>query len=320
MLEIFLAILAFFLILFFIILITKFIQTEQKINAIDKNFSLIIKNIQDLYTKNIDFLSDSSRDNQNLMEIVNQKIVRLEQTNTKILSIVDTIQKLEDVFLNSKKRGLWGERNLETLISDFLPSYKFQSQYKTKSGYIIDFVILFDEKILPIDAKFPLENYLQEDFKINEDQIKSFARSIKAKIDEASKYVNIDENPFGIVFLYLPAEGLYSFVLGEQKLNMIFNVLEYATRKNVILVSPNTFIPYLNFFLKYFVRQNVSNDFDLIYKELQTIIKEFDKTSEYLSKTIKLNEGMYQNLVIIKKSIDSVVMSAEEIKKLRQKI
>lgn len=140
------------------------------------------------------------------------------------------------------------------------------------------------------------------------------------RIDEVSKYVEIEENPFGIAFLYLPAEGLYSFVLSDIKLNMTFNVLEYSTRKNVILVSPNTFIPYLNFFLKYFVRQNVSTEFDLIYKELQAVIKEFDKISEYLSKTMRLNEGMYQNLVIMKKSIDSVVMSAEEIKKLRQKI
>lgn len=320
MIEITVSIFVIIMCVFFIILIIKIVRAEQKITDINNNFSLITKNIQDFYSKNLSFITQTSHDNQNLIEIVNQKVLRLEQTNSKILAIVDTIEKLEDVFLNSKKRGIWGEKNLEALISDFLPSYKFQAQYKTKSGYIVDFVIFFEKYILPIDAKFPLENYLIDDFKSNNDLIKSFARAVKMHIDEVSKYVEIEENPFGIAFLYLPAEGVYSFVLSDTKLNITFNVLEYATRKNVILVSPNTFIPYLNFFLKYFVRQNISNEFDLIYNELQTIIKAFDKINEYLSKTIKLNEGVYQNLVTIKKSIDSVVMSAEEIKKLRQKI
>lgn len=147
MIEIFAFIFVVIMCFFLIILIIKIIRAEQKITDISNNFSSITKNIQDFYSKNISFITQTSHDNQNLIEMVNQKVLRLEQTNSKILSIVDTIQKLEDVFLNSKKRGIWGEKNLEVLISViFCLIINFSPSTKQKADTLL--ILLYFLKIM----------------------------------------------------------------------------------------------------------------------------------------------------------------------------
>src|SRR3990167_11411093 len=96
--------------------------------------------------------------NDNIKEII-EKVTRVDETGKQMVSFADQLQSLQDILKNPKKRGILGEYYLETLLKNILPPASYQMQYKFRDGVIVDAVIFFADKIIPIDSKFSLENY-----------------------------------------------------------------------------------------------------------------------------------------------------------------
>ncbi len=183
---------------------------------------------------------------------VTTRLTELQETNKQIVGFAEQLKTLENTLRNPKQRGILGEFFLENLLSNVLPPSSFQMQYGFKGGEIVDAVIFVNDKIIPIDAKFSLENYNrimeeQDDTKRSALQ-KEFKADLKKRIDETSKYVRPQDGTTDFAFMFIPADGVFYNLLthkvGALEVNTV-DLIDYAFRQRVILVSPMTFYAYL---------------------------------------------------------------------------
>ena len=182
---------------------------------------------------------------------VDTNLGKLYESNQQIYSVGKDISKLSDLLRAPSFRGGIGELMLENLLTQILPLQNFTLKYKFKNGQQVDAVIHIGPRLVPVDSKFPYENFKKIVESANEsDRNKhkaAFYRDIKNHIDKiAGDYILPDENTFDFALMYIPAENVYYETIikdelsGEEKI--IFN---YALNKKVIPVSPNSFYAYL---------------------------------------------------------------------------
>ncbi len=174
-----------------------------------------------------------------------EKLTKLDGTAAQMLERANDLAKLEQMLRPPKARGGFGELLLENLLRDRLPPSAYQMQYTFKSGERVDAVIRI-EKLVPIDSKFPLDNF--ERMLDAEDEAeralyeKAFARDVKGHIDSiSSKYVKPAEGTYDFGFMYLPVEAIYyELVCGKTG-----SLVKYANERRIFPVSPTTFTAYL---------------------------------------------------------------------------
>jgi DNA recombination protein RmuC len=168
-----------------------------------------------------------------------------EATKTMIARAQD-LARLEQALRPPKARGGFGELLLENLLRDRLPPNAYELQYTFPTGERVDAVVRAADRLLPIDAKFPLDNFERVVSAENdaERQLheKAFARDVKGHIDAiAAKYIRPDLGTFELAFMYLPAEAIhYEVVAGKTGA-----LLSYAHERRVFPVSATTFSAYL---------------------------------------------------------------------------
>ena len=183
---------------------------------------------------------------------VTEKLTKLDETNKQVVGFAQQMKQLENILKNPKQRGILGEFFLENLLSNQLPPSHFKMQYAFKNGEIVDAAIFVRDKIIPVDAKFSLENY-NAMMETNDDAKrvileKEFKSDLKKRIDETSKYVRIDEGTTDFAFIFIPADGIFYNLLSQKIGTLDVNshdLIEYAFKKHVIMVSPMTFYAYL---------------------------------------------------------------------------
>ncbi|MDD5130298.1 MAG: DNA recombination protein RmuC, partial [Candidatus Omnitrophica bacterium] len=175
---------------------------------------------------------------------VKEQLGKLEQTNKQIIAISQDISSLQELLRAPKFRGSMGETFLENLLSQVLPKEHYQVQYRFKSSDTVDAVIRLGERLVPVDAKFSLENFQRmleaPDEQGKESFRKKFIQDIKNRINEiAVKYILPAENTYDFALMYIPAENVYYEVIIKE------DIFTYSMSKKVIPVSPNTFYAYL---------------------------------------------------------------------------
>lgn len=178
---------------------------------------------------------------------------RLEQT-TKTLSGVQQelgqmqelgrqIREFQDAFRAPKLRGTIGEQILEDLLKQVLPTENFHLQYRFKNGTQVDAIIKTDDGMIPIDAKFPLENFIKMTEVETESEKKNFLRlflsDIKRHIDSVNRYILPEEGTVDLAIMYVPAEAIFYQIMLNNELGL------YANNKSVLIVSPNIFYHFL---------------------------------------------------------------------------
>jgi DNA recombination protein RmuC len=172
---------------------------------------------------------------------IHQQLGQLGQANAEILARANDLKKLEQALRPPKARGGFGELLLGNLLRDRLPADSYSLQYGFKTGERVDAVIRV-ERLVPIDAKFPLDNFerLAEAETDDERALyeKAFGRDLKNHVDAiAQKYIRPDEGTYDFALMYLPSEGVYyELVCGKTGA-----LLQYAHEKRVFPVSPTTF-------------------------------------------------------------------------------
>lgn len=180
-----------------------------------------------------------------------KNIGELSEANKRIFEIGKDIAKLQEILQPPKLRGGLGEQFLGELLAQVLPQEFFSLQYQFSTGERVDAVIKLGERLVPIDSKFPLDNFKRIMECKTDEEKKSwqrvFYRDVKRHIDEiASKYILPNEGTYDFALLYIPAENVYYETItkddafGEEK-----GIFNYALRKKVIPVSPNSFFAYL---------------------------------------------------------------------------
>ena len=193
-------------------------------------------------------LSESFR----LIKDVTTGLTKLDETNRQVVSFADQLQNLQDILKNPKQRGILGEYYLETVLQNVMPPGSFQMQYTFGNGEIVDAVVFIKDRIVPIDSKFSLDNYNRiletNDVTEKERLEKLFKQDLKLRIDETSKYVRPAEKTMDFAFMFIPSEGIYYDLLINQVGTVKTNtrdLIEYAFSKKVIIVSPTSFLAYL---------------------------------------------------------------------------
>ena len=157
-------------------------------------------------------MREQSRSSQKLIREITAEITEVKKGNEQVLSVTDQLKNLEQVLKNQKQRGNLGEAGLELVLSNILPKDAYSIQYHFSNGDIVDAIIQTKDGIIPVDAKFPLENYtrfIREKDEIRKKEFeKKFGSDLKGRIDETSKYIRPKEGTLPFAFMFLPAEGM----------------------------------------------------------------------------------------------------------------
>ena len=179
---------------------------------------------------------------------VKESLGKLAQRTEQIQEVGKDISSLQDLLRAPKFRGGFGELLLERLLGDILPHDNYSLQYEFRNGETVDAVIKIGGSLVPIDSKFPLEDFRRIITAESEEEQaalrKQFIRTIKRHIDNVTKYILPDENTFDFALMYIPAENIYyeTMLRGHAEESEVFS---YALQKRVIPVSPNSFYAYL---------------------------------------------------------------------------
>jgi len=179
---------------------------------------------------------------------VKEKLGELTQRTAQIQEVGKNISSLHEILRAPKFRGGFGELLLERLLDDILPRDNYSLQYTFRNGETVDAVIRIGGNLVPIDSKFPLEDFERIiAAESEEEQValrRQFTRTIKKHIDDVTKYILPDESTFDFALMYIPAENIYyeTILRGHAEEGEIYS---YSLQKRVIPVSPNSFYAYL---------------------------------------------------------------------------
>lgn len=279
-------------------------KMEPEKGADETGFKLLLEQINEL-SRTVDHkLGESAKqmnesvrfqssESSKIIRDITERLTRLDETNKQVVSFADQLQSLQDILKNPKQRGILGEYYLETLLKNVLPPGSYQMQYPFKDGTIVDAVVFVKDKVIPIDSKFSLENYNrlvdEKDIVEKERLEKAFKADLKNRIDETSKYVKPSEGTMDFAFMFIPHEAIYYDLLvaqvGAVKVNTR-DLIEYAFKeKHVIIVSPTSFLAYLQTVLQ-----------GLKALQIEESAKEIRKNVEDLQKHLRSYEEYHQKL------------------------
>ncbi|OGY63201.1 MAG: hypothetical protein A3I89_01045 [Candidatus Harrisonbacteria bacterium RIFCSPLOWO2_02_FULL_41_11] len=318
---------------FLLFLYLKNQRTEHKID--DRSFLMLQNQVSEVARAVDAKLGESSRimqrqfsESAKIIRDVTQQLTKLDETNKQVVSFADQLQSLQDILKNPKQRGVLGEYYLETLLKNVLPPGRYQMQYPFKDGTIVDAVIFVQDKVIPIDSKFSLENYNRildardEDSKIELE--KSFKQDLKNRIDETSKYVKPEEGTMDFAFMFIPAEAIYYDLLinkvGTVKSDTQ-DLIQYAFRdRHVIIVSPTSFLAYLQTVLQGLKALQIEESAKEIRKRVEMLGKHLSSYETYMQKlgthlgtSVSMYNSAYKELGKIDKDVLKITGEAMEI-------
>ncbi len=307
--------------------IILFILLKKKLDAplppADIQPFVLLQNQMNEIARTLDVrLQESSRQihsqftsSQGIIKDVTEKLVKIEETNKKMVTVGDQLRGLEDILKNPKQRGILGEYFLETLLKNVFSPNDYQMQYPFKNGDIVDAVVFYQDKIIPIDSKFSLENYnrlAESRDPIERERLeKAFRQDLKNRIDETAKYVRPQENTFEFVFMFIPAEAIYYDLLVNKIGAGAQDLIAYAMNdKKVIVVSPTSFLAYLQTVLYGMRAVQIHKDAEEIRKRVQDLSRHinayqsyFQKVGTHLGTTMNAYNFAYKELKKIDKDV-----------------
>ncbi len=254
-----------------------------------------------------------------LITNVTEKLTKLDETNKQVVNFSSQLQNLQDILKNPKQRGVLGEYFLEETLKNVLPPNSYQMQYPFKDGTIVDAVVFVKDKIIPIDSKFSLENY-EKLLNTNEPEArekleKQFKQDLKLRIDEASKYVKPAEKTMDFAFMFIPSEAIYYDLL-VNKVGAVHistrDLIEYAFKdRHVIIVSPTSFLAYLQTVLQGLRALQIEESAKLIRANVEKLNRHILSYENYLKKlgvSLSTTVSHYDNAYKEFKKVDKDVV------------
>jgi len=244
---------------------------------------------EQLGTSNKQMAAQHAQSIKTIQEITRQ-LTEIERTNKSVGDVASELKTLQNVLQNPKQRGVIGEYYLEQILKNTLPPGAYQLQYKLGEGTVVDAVIKLDDKILPIDSKFSLENYnrLIEAESVNREALdKVFKTDIKNRIDETSKYVRPSKGTLDQALMFIPSEAIFYDLLankvGVGGVNGR-NLIHYANEKKVTIVGPSTLSAMLQTIIQGLRSIEIHKDTEKIRKNIEQLGKHLIAHNAYMNK------------------------------------
>ncbi|MBI5037824.1 MAG: DNA recombination protein RmuC [Candidatus Kerfeldbacteria bacterium] len=263
-----------------------------------------------------------------IVQHVTEKLTRLDETNRQVLNFSDQLKRLQDTLTNPKQRGILGEYYLEETLKNVLPPNSYQMQYKFKDGEIVDAVVFVKDKIIPVDSKFSLENYQRvldaPDDASREHYEKQFKIDLKNRIDETAKYVRPSEKTMEFAFMFIPSEAIYYDLL-VNKVGVVKvatrDLIEYAFKeKHVVIVSPTSFLAYLQTVLQGLRAMQIEESAEEIRKNVEVLSKHImaydsylQKLGQHLGTTVNTYNTAYKEFKKIDKDVVKIAQKGGEV-------
>ncbi len=271
-------------------------------------------------------LSESAK----LVADVTQRLTKLDETNRRVVDVADELRTLQNVLQNPKQRGVLGEFYLKQILENMLPPGAFELQYRLGEGMIVDAAIRLDDKILPIDSKFSLENYNRLVEAKPEDKPaleKAFKDDLKKRIDETAKYINAKKGTLGQALMFIPSEAIYYDLLANKVGAGGVNgrdLMQYAAvEKRVTIVGPSTLSAMLQIISQGLSSLEIQKDTEIIRKNVEQLGKHMQGFQQYLMKvgnslgaTVGHFNSAQKELVKVDKDVVKIAGGSEAIEPL----
>jgi DNA recombination protein RmuC len=253
-----------------------------------------------------------------LIREVTMGLTKLDETNRQVVSFADQLQSLQDILKNPKQRGVLGEYYLETLLKNVLPPGSYQMQYPFPDGTIVDAAVFVKDKIIPIDSKFSLENYnriVEEKNPLEKERLeKLFVADLKNRITETSKYIQPSQGTMDFAFMFIPHEAIYYDLIvnkiGAIKEDSETLIQRAASKYHVLIVSPTSFLAYLQTVLQGLNALHIEEKAVEIIKRVEELGRHLKSYEEYyaklgnsLSTTVNHYNSAYKELGKVDKDV-----------------
>lgn len=283
------------IVLIFLLIILGFAIISFLIRKWLKDFGEKQKPSEELLTV-IKMLQTGSKDDRKvLLETLQQNTQALNQRLDNAARVIGLVQKnigemseigrgmkdLQDFLKSPKLRGNIGEQILKELLGQMLPKQSFHLQYTFKSGATVDAAIKTSNGIIPVDSKFPMENFRKmmgaKDDIERKSVTKEFTNDVKKHIDDISKkYILTDEGTIDYALMYIPSEAVYYEIVNNPSL------FDYSGTKRVLPVSPMTFYAYMKAILMSFEGQKIEEQAKQILQTIRAVQKDYVKVEDNL--------------------------------------
>lgn len=232
-------------------------------------------------------------ESQRLIQDVTRELTSMKETGRHVASVAEELKSLQSMLKNPKQRGVIGEFYLETLLQNVLPPGSYQMQYRFSPEDIVDAAIFVGSNIIPVDAKFSLENYQKtfEEGITDEERArreKLFVQDLKNRIVETAKYIQPSKQTLDFAFMFIPHEAIYYDLLvnrvgalKDEEENLIQRA---ASKYKVIIVSPTSFLAYLQTVLQGLKALKIEESAKKIANHVNDLARHLKSYEEYHGK------------------------------------
>lgn len=317
--------------LLFVILIIGFglmfyLLNKRQTSSFDPTLLEWIKSVQSSLQQNSTQMTRVLQENtRQLNERLDRAAEVMRDVNKevgKMSEIGRNMQELQDFLKSPKLRGNLGEQVLKDLIQQVFPKNSFHLQYQFRSGEKVDAAIQTDAGILSIDSKFPLENFQRYAKATNEiekaEYKKEFAKDVKRHIDAiAKKYILPDEGTMDFALMYVPSESVF------YELVNIDDILEYARKARVYIVSPSTLYAHLQTILLSFEGKKIEERSKEVFRLLRALQIDHGKVNEsldILGKHLTNASSQYSQVVKGFTSLGDKLSSTKTLEQKQEKL
>lgn len=304
---------------------------------------LLIQNQLNALSKTLDDkLSDSNKEmqstvraqfgeSQRLIKDITKELTEVKETGKQVVGFADQLKSLQDILKNPKQRGVLGEYYLETLLKNVMPPGSYEMQYrmgKNDDGeeLIPDAVVFVRKKIIPVDSKFSLENYnrlVEAKDPGEKDRLgKIFENDLKNRIVETAKYIQPGKGTMDFAFMFIPHEAIYyDLLINKVGTGTEENLIQRAASKyKVIIVSPTSFLAYLQTVLQGLKALQIEDQVQDVIKRVGDLMKHlmtyetyFNKVGNAINTTVNQYNSASKELKKVDKDILRITGKSPEI-------
>ncbi len=259
-------------------------------NSVDKLKDGLQKQLSDQLGASNKQLASQSAASIKILEQVTEKLTKLEGTNKNVGDIASELKTLQNVLQNPKQRGVIGEYYLKQILDNVLPAGTFELQYKLGEGMVVDAVVKLDDKLLPLDSKFPLENYnrlLEAKESERIELTRAFKEDVKRRIDETAKYIKPGKGTLDQALMFIPSEAIYYDLLANKVgVGGVSgrNLMQYSVEKKVTIVGPSTLSAMLQTIAQGLRSIEIHKDTEKIRKNIEQLSKHLVAHNGYMMK------------------------------------